>query len=132
MFSINYRNADENVNVPIEPTDQLDKIYTVISEHIKDNERPLKRPLNEEKRLLNEEERPLNDSVKKHLVNIILLLLKNEGINRNDFIINMNIGRTSLFHYLQMLREANLIKYVGSKKTGGYYLTEIVREKLTE
>jgi len=58
------------------------------------------------------------------------LLLKNEGINRNDFISKTGIGRTGIFQYLQILRDANLIEYVGSKKTGGYYLTKETKEKL--
>jgi len=150
VFSMTYRNADENINErplkrplnnierPLNENEnnqkisnnQIDGIYALINEKINDEKRPLKRPLNDEKRTLNNSERTLKRTLNDNLVNIILLLLKNEGINRNDFIENLNIGRTSIFQYLQILREANLIEYIGSKKTGGYYLTKEAKNRL--
>jgi ATP-dependent DNA helicase RecG len=127
VFSITYRNADENVKILTGTNRQWDKIYTIISDNVNNNERPLKRPLKDGERPL---KRPLNDKTKKHLADIILLLLDNEGINRNDFISKIGIGRTAIFQYLQILREANLIEYIGSKKTGGYYLTREAKERL--
>jgi ATP-dependent DNA helicase RecG len=64
------------------------------------------------------------------LLNIISLLLKEEGINRNDFIEKLGIGRTSIFQYLQILRDADIVEYIGSKKTGGYYLTQEAKKRL--
>ena len=134
VFSITYRSENENEqplndninNSEITKT-QLDEIYIIINDNISDKEQPLKRPLNGDKQPL---KRPLNDNTKRHLANIILLLLKNEEMNRIDFISKTGIGRTRIFQYLQILRDANLIEYVGSKKTGGYYLTEIAKSKL--
>jgi len=135
IFSMTYRDADDNVNDNVRPLNdnvnnrktpeyQSDKIYILIDEIVNDNERPLKRPLNDDerplKRPLNNDERPLNENIKKYLINIISLLLKSEGINRNDFIERMNIGRTTVFQCLHILRNANIIEYTGSKKTGGY------------
>jgi predicted transcriptional regulator len=101
-----------------------------INENINNNKRTLndeKRPL---KRPLNDNERPLNKNIKKHLADIILLLLSNEGVNRTELIAKMNIGRTSIFQYLQILRNAKLIEYIGSKKTGGYFLTKEAKDRL--
>ena len=53
-----------------------------------------------------------------------------EGINRNGFISETGTGRTSIFQYLQILRDANLIEYTGSKKTGGYFMIREAKEML--
>jgi hypothetical protein len=33
-------------------------------------------------------------------------------------------------HYIRILRKKDIIEYRDSKKTGGYHLTEIARDKL--
>jgi len=134
VFTLTYRGLDENVNEIARPLNdkikyqkntenQLDKILIFINEHLKDNVRPLKRPLNDNLR-------PLNDNIKKNLAAIVLLLLKSEGINRNDLITEIGIGRTSIFQCLQILRDADIVEYIGSKKTGGYYLTQRAKDRL--
>ena len=133
----NVNDENENVNENERPLNengdnlkiseyQSKMIYALISENVNDK----KRPLNNEERPLNDEERPLNDKIKNYLRDIVLLLLKREGMNRNDFIKKLGIGRTSIFQCLQILREANIVEYFGSKKTGGYYLTQKAKDRL--
>jgi DNA-binding transcriptional ArsR family regulator len=38
--------------------------------------------------------------------------------------------RSSLTRHLKLLRDANIIEFVGSDKTGGYYLTKQAKERL--
>jgi len=52
------------------------------------------------------------------------------GINRVELIDKMGKGKTTLERYLKVLKENDLIEYKGSKKTGGYYLTEKAKDKL--
>jgi ATP-dependent DNA helicase RecG len=123
----NERPLNDNINI-LETADyQREMIYALINDNINDKERPLKRPLNDKERPL---KRPLNDNIKKHLIDIVLLLLKEEGINRNDLITGIGIGRTGIFQYLQILRDANIVEYIGSRKTGGYFLTQEAKERL--
>jgi ATP-dependent DNA helicase RecG len=135
VFSLTYGEADKNVNDKIDnkikciknDDNQLNGISAFIGDKINDYGRPLKQPLNDNERPL---KRPLNDNMKKHMVGVVLLLLKNEGINRNNIITEIGIGRTSIFQCLQILRDANIIEYIGAKKTGGYYLTQNAKNKL--
>jgi predicted HTH transcriptional regulator len=131
VFSITYRDADDIVSEPVnskkESDSQEDRIYRLIDKFVNDDRRPLKRPLNDNERPL---KRLLNGSVKKHLASIILLLLKEEGINRNDFIEKLGKGRTTITQCLQILREANIVEFIGSDKTGGYYLTQEAKKTL--
>jgi len=127
VFTLNYRDENENerplnekINKSVIALKSSKYLSEMILALINENERPLKRPL----------KRPLNDSTENHLVKIVLLLFKNEGINRNDLISELGIGRTSLFQCLQILRDTDIIEYIGSKKTGGYFLTQKAKERL--
>ena len=92
-------------------------------------------PINDIIEPINDKNGPLNDKIKKQLDNIVLLLFNNQGMKRNDLIIKIGISRTSIFRYLQILQNANIIEYIGSRKTGGYYLTpkakNILQKNLT-
>ena len=118
----------------------IKKILNKEERSLNEDKRPLnenkrlKRPLNEDKwplkRPLNECERPINGKLKQYLVNIILSLIEEDGIKRNVFIEKSGKKRTTITQCLQILRDANMIEYIGSKKTGGYYLTRRVKNML--
>jgi predicted HTH transcriptional regulator len=149
VFSITYRDADENVNDKVnrlEATDnQTNKIQRLIDELINDNvndeNRLVKRPVNDEKRIVNDEKRVVNDEkrlvnrkisvVKKELNNITLIIADNPGINQKKLAELLNKGNTVVHFYIKLLKDANIIEFIGSAKTEGYYLTEMAKNAIS-
>jgi ATP-dependent DNA helicase RecG len=73
---------------------------------------------------------PLNDAIKNDLAKILDLIQKQSGITQTNIIKEIKKSRRTIFGYLNILRNNELIEYRGSKKTGGYYLTEKAQNKL--
>jgi len=72
----------------------------------------------------------LNKAIISELKKIIKMIHNQKGINRIELIDKIGKGKTTLERYLKVLKEWDLIEYRGSKKTGGYYLTEKAKNKL--
>ena len=72
----------------------------------------------------------INKTIINELIKIIQTIHNQKGINRRELIDTIGKGKTTLERYLKVLKEYDLIEYRGSKKTGGYYLTEKANEKL--
>jgi ATP-dependent DNA helicase RecG len=121
VFSLTYRDAVDidNGNSPVSNETLLDRVSLLINKFTNADARPL-----------NEGKRPLNGNLEQYLVNIVLMLIEEECISRNVLIEKSGKKRTTITLCLQILRDANIIEYIGSKKTGGYYLTRSARERL--
>jgi predicted HTH transcriptional regulator len=108
--------VDEGVNEPINEPINLQKIsdnqpvktYSFMGE-------ALNEPINE-----------LNEPIKS----IVDLILNRPGINRFELVESSKKGFATVKRYLKILKDNNLVEYKGSKKTGGYYLTDEAKEKL--
>ena len=141
VFSITYRDAgstskseqikltDEHVNLKSEQinsqneqikleneqinstltTTQINSIYALIDKKISEN---------------------INEPVKLSVFRIIAFLLNNNSADGNTLAIISGKGRSSLTRHLKLLLDNNIIEYIGAKKTGRYYLTKEVKEKL--
>ncbi|MDR1202849.1 MAG: transcriptional regulator, partial [Tannerellaceae bacterium] len=70
------------------------------------------------------------ESEDEPIKSIIGLILNRPGINRSELVENSGKGFATVKRYLKILKDNNLIEYKGSKKTGGYYLTDEAKEKL--
>ena len=134
VFSITYRNEDsvskneqvkltneqvkltsehvkltnEHVNTALTTT-QINSIYAMLDEKINEN---------------------ISEPFKLSFFKIISFLLNNSGVDGNTLAILLGKGRSSLTRHLRVLRDANIIEFIGSDKTGGYYLTKEAKEKL--
>jgi len=73
----------------------------------------------------------LNKALINELVKVLKVIHNQIGINRIELIEKIGKGKTTLERYLKILKDSNLIDYKGSKKTGGYYLTDKAKEKFT-
>jgi len=72
------------------------------------------------------------DGVKEKLTVLLKAIISNEGKRIPEYqeITQLGSERT-IERYIQQLRDANLIKFKGeAAQTGGYYLTELLKEKL--
>ena len=72
----------------------------------------------------------INGTIKKEVLLILETISMQQGINMIDIISKIGKGRTTIFRYLNILKECNFIEYRGSRKTGGYYLTDKAKNKL--
>jgi len=113
VFSMTYRDVDENVNDKANDIkisgNQSDKIYTLIDENVNEN---------------------VNENVKESLYLIINFLYNRPNQNRIDLIKQAQKKRATTDRYIKILKDANIIEFIGSDKTGGYYLTKEAKEKL--
>jgi ATP-dependent DNA helicase RecG len=150
-FTIVYQNIENlNINKPnteIQHAETLDsKISILINQAMKivdanrtvnDENRTLNdenRTLNDENRTVNDENRTVNDenrTLKTELHNVIIVLLKNQGISRKEISALIKKGKTVTHQYLKILKDARIVEFIGADKTGGYYLTEEIKKLLS-
>ncbi|MDR2682844.1 MAG: hypothetical protein LBB64_03120, partial [Dysgonamonadaceae bacterium] len=90
-------------------TAQIYLIYALIDENITEN---------------------INEPVKQSLFKIISFILNNNSANGNMLAFVLGKGRSSLTRHLKLLCNTNIIEFIGSDKTGGYYLTKQTKERL--
>ena len=72
----------------------------------------------------------LNQTIINELVKVLKVIHIQKGVNRIELIDKIGKGKTTIERYLKVLKRIELIEYRGSKKTGGYYLTEKANDKL--
>ena len=71
-----------------------------------------------------------NDEIKESLFIIIKFLYYTPNQNRIDLTKITQKGQASTDRYIKILKDANIIEFRGSKKTGGYYLTQKTKDRL--
>jgi len=118
VFSLTYRDeindnvkgTDENVNIFYISENQAHKIYTLISENVNEN---------------------VNENVKERLFELIKSLCNQPNQNRKDLIEQTKINRASVDRDIKILKDADIIEFIGADKTGGYYLTQKTKNALS-
>ncbi|MFN8438549.1 MAG: ATP-binding protein [Cytophagales bacterium] len=69
--------------------------------------------------------------VKDKLIKILLVLYKEGGGRTVDIEKMIDIPAKSLERYIKQLKDVGLIEFKGANKTGGYYLTKKVENKIS-
>jgi ATP-dependent DNA helicase RecG len=72
----------------------------------------------------------INDTIKKRYIDIVETLLKSPGLRSNALSGKMNVTEVTIRRDMQTLDKLDLVEYRGSKKTGGYYLTQKLLQKI--
>ena len=70
----------------------------------------------------------ISDSIKERLSNAIKLLLEKQGLKVSELAQKLEVSERTAKRDLEKIRK--LIEYRGSKKTGGYFLTDYILSKL--
>lgn len=73
----------------------------------------------------------VTEDVQDKLKQILTTIIKTEGLRTGKIGERNDIPVSSVERYIKQLREAGLIEFKGSPKTGGYYLSESVQTKLS-
>jgi ATP-dependent DNA helicase RecG len=72
----------------------------------------------------------VTEGVKEKLVELLTLLINEEGNRKPHYAEILNESEKNLERYFKIL--SPFIEFKGAPKTGGYYLTEILKEKLSK
>jgi ATP-dependent DNA helicase RecG len=72
----------------------------------------------------------VTDDVRDKITKILLVLYKEGGIRTVDIGKRIEVPAKSVERYVKQLKEAGLIEYRGATRTGGYYLTKNMEEKI--
>lgn len=70
--------------------------------------------------------------VKERLIRIVELIKTNPGLRSNLIAKQLNIDQKNIRRDLQKLQSLDLIKFKGSPKAGGYFLSEQLDTKLNK
>jgi len=73
---------------------------------------------------------PVKIKVRESMIKIANFLLHNPGINSDQISSFIKRSVPTVERHLIALRKLNIVKHSGSKKTGGYYLTEETENKI--
>jgi len=133
VFSLTYLEADEkgqslndNANDLKVSEIQANKIYTLINDIVNDKINEDDDKINRGDDKINED----NDKIKNRFFIIIDSLYNKTNQNRTDLIGQTKIKNPTIDRCIKILKDANIIEHIGSRKTGGYYLTQEVKDKL--
>ena len=72
----------------------------------------------------------ISEVVKERLVKIINIISRNPGCKISDLLSEVNISKRVLKDNIASLVNVNLIEYIGSNKTGGYYITDSLKSRI--
>lgn len=72
----------------------------------------------------------VSDIVKQGLFKLVEYIYINEGTRANVIAEKINISEATLERYINILKKIKFIEYRGAPKTGGYYLTNIAKNKI--
>ncbi len=62
--------------------------------------------------------------LKKELIKVVEILINSPGLKANQLALRIEKSIQTVERNIKILKNKNIIKYNGSKKTGGYFITE--------
>ena len=72
----------------------------------------------------------VNDGVRKEVIRLTILILTNEGAKAPYIVANSGKSKPTIERYLRIAKKVGIIEFKGAPKTGGYYLTPKMKEKI--
>jgi len=72
----------------------------------------------------------VNDGVRKEVIRLTILILTNEGAKALDIATKRGKSKPTIERYLRIAKKVGIIEFKGAPKTGGYYLTPKIKEKI--
>lgn len=74
----------------------------------------------------------VTEDVKDKIKKILLVLYKEGGVRTVDIEKRINVPVKSVERYIKQLRDVGLIEFKGANRTGGYYLTKSMENKINK
>lgn len=72
----------------------------------------------------------VNEGVRNEIIELVTILMNNEGLKVPDLVAKRSKSRATIERYLKLAKELSIIEFKGSPKTGGYYLTKLLRDSI--
>lgn len=72
----------------------------------------------------------VSDAVKARLFDIVKLVHDRKIVRLTEMTVLFSISRVQLQRHIKVLRDAGILLFKGSSKTGGYLLTDSFKDKL--
>jgi ATP-dependent DNA helicase RecG len=72
----------------------------------------------------------VSDGINDGINEIVNILLNVSGLSAIEIASRIDKSIPTVERYIRILRRRDIIEYRGSKKTGGYHLTETAKDKL--
>lgn len=74
----------------------------------------------------------VNDGVRNEIIRLTDIIASSEGINTLDLATRRGKSKPTVERYLKLAKLIGVIEFRGAPKTGGYFLTKKMKEKLKE
>jgi ATP-dependent DNA helicase RecG len=72
----------------------------------------------------------VNEGVRKEIVELVAILLNTEGLKVHDLVEKRGKSRATIERYLKLTRQFGITEFKGSPRTGGYYITNLLRDSI--
>ncbi len=72
----------------------------------------------------------VNDGVRKEVIRLTILILTNEGAKTLIIAAKRGKSKPTIERYLRIAKKVGIIEFKGAPKTGGYFLTPKMKEKI--
>jgi ATP-dependent DNA helicase RecG len=72
----------------------------------------------------------VSERVRKEIIEIVAIIMINEGLKALDIREKRSKSIRTIERYLKLARQFNLIEFVGAPKTGGYYITKTLKDRI--
>lgn len=72
----------------------------------------------------------VNDGVRKEVIRLTILILTNEGAKTLNIAAKRGKSKPTIERYLRIAKKVGIIEFKGAPKTGGYFLTPKMKEKI--
>jgi ATP-dependent DNA helicase RecG len=72
----------------------------------------------------------VNDGVRKEMIELVTLINSNEGLKTAEIATKRGKSKPTIERYLKQAKQLRIIEYRGSPKTGGYYITKLLKDTM--
>lgn len=72
------------------------------------------------------------DGVRKEMIELVTLINGNEGLKTAEIATKRGKSKPTIERYLKQAKQLRIIEYRGSPKTGGYYITKLLKDTMGE
>ena len=74
----------------------------------------------------------VNEGVRKEIIELVAILMISEGLKVHDLVAKRGKSRATIERYLKLAKKLSIIEFRGTPKTGGYYITQSMRNRIKD
>ena len=72
----------------------------------------------------------VNEGARKEIIELVTVIMNNEGLRTLDIAAKRGKAIRTTERYLKLARQFGIMEFRGAPKTGGYYVTKLLRDKI--